>query len=82
MLFQSRPVNTVEKYHKATINAATVCAGGHDFRPAYRKLGYLRSQLPKSVPMMALTATAAVKVITSDISNSSTAGLRLLQATC
>jgi len=38
---------------------------GHDFRPAYRKLDWLRSNFP-DIPCMACTATATAKVI-SDI---------------
>ena len=36
--------------------------GGHDFRPAYRKLSRLRLGNKLDTPMMALTATAALKV--------------------
>jgi Helicase conserved C-terminal domain/RecQ zinc-binding len=35
---------------------------GHDFRPAYRKLTYLRTQFP-SIPCMACTATATPQVV-------------------
>jgi len=40
---------------------------GHDFRPAYRKLSWLRTSFP-NVPCMACTATATKKVI-EDIRN-------------
>jgi ATP-dependent DNA helicase RecQ len=40
---------------------------GHDFRPAYRRLNYLRIHFPKT-PCMALTATATPIVI-KDITN-------------
>jgi len=40
---------------------------GHDFRPAYRKLSWLRQSFP-SIPCIACTATATPKVI-QDIRN-------------
>ncbi len=46
----------------AVDEAHCISQWGYDFRPSYRKIADLRTQLP-DVPMMALTATATQKVV-------------------
>ena len=45
----------------AAVTRFIICAGGHDFRLEYRRLGKLREALA-GVPFLALTATAAPRV--------------------
>jgi ATP-dependent DNA helicase RecQ len=51
---------------------------GHDFRPDYRRIRGLMAQLPRTVPLLATTATANNRVI-ADIAEQLGAGLRVIR---
>jgi ATP-dependent DNA helicase RecQ len=51
---------------------------GHDFRPDYRRIRGLMAHLPRTVPLLATTATANDRVI-ADISEQLGAGLRVIR---
>lgn len=42
--------------------AHTISQWGHDFRPAFRKIGELVRRMPNSIPVLAVTATATERV--------------------
>lgn len=53
----------------AVDEAHCISEWGHDFRPEYRRLREMMSQISESAPMIALTATATPKVQTDIVKN-------------